>query len=123
MTARVAFVTAGAQGIGRAISTALVRDGWTVAALDVDAEALEDLAAELGRGLLALEGDAGAEEVIAGCIGHIVEQFGDFEFFVMGHGGAGRLFAVTQGGVENQHLISHFCISLYALASGGAYPL
>ena len=82
MVARVALVTAGAQGIGRAISTALVRDGWTVAALDVDAEALEDLAADLGRGLLALEGDAGAEEVIAGCIAHVVEQFGRLDAIV-----------------------------------------
>ena len=76
------MVTAGAQGIGRAISTALVRDGWTVAALDVDAEALEDLAADLGRGLLALEGDAGSEEVIAGCIAHVVEQFGRLDAIV-----------------------------------------
>lgn len=82
MAARVVLVTAGAQGIGRAISRALARDGWTVAALDLDAEALEDLAAELGRDLLALEGDAGSEEVIAGCIGHIVEQFGRLDAIV-----------------------------------------
>src|SRR5580698_10666778 len=31
---------------------------------------------------------------------HIVEHLGDLELFLEGHGGAGALFAVAQGGVE-----------------------
>lgn len=41
----VAVVTGAAQGLGRAVATALVGDGWRVAALDVDAAGLATLAA------------------------------------------------------------------------------
>ncbi len=36
---------------------------------------------------------------------HVVEDFGDLQLFFQGHGGAGRLFAVAQGGVEDADLI------------------
>lgn len=43
MTARVALITGGAGGIGRALAALLVARGWRVAALDRDAEALARL--------------------------------------------------------------------------------
>ena len=33
---------------------------------------------------------------------HLVERFGDLELFLQRHGGAGRLLAVAQGGVEDE---------------------
>src|ERR1700740_2967976 len=36
---------------------------------------------------------------------HLVEKLGDFQLLVMGHGGAGRLLAVSQGGVEYDDVI------------------
>lgn len=44
---RVAVVTGGASGLGRAVSTALARDGHKVAVLDINAEAADEVAAEL----------------------------------------------------------------------------
>jgi hypothetical protein len=41
-------------------------------------------------------GKAGLDDIDA----HVVEHLGDLEFFLEGHGGAGALFAVAQGGVE-----------------------
>ncbi len=52
---------------------------------------------------VALGGDreAGLDDVDA----HGVEHLGDFELLLMGHGGAGRLLAVAQGGVEDDDAV------------------
>ena len=44
---------------------------------------------------------AGLDDVDA----HVVEQFGDFELLLVRHGGAGRLLAVAQGGVEDDDAV------------------
>jgi 2-keto-3-deoxy-L-fuconate dehydrogenase len=49
-----AFVTAAGQGIGRAVALAFVREGARVIATDINAQALETLAAEAGCPPLAL---------------------------------------------------------------------
>ena len=52
---------------------------------------------------IALGGDrkAGLDDVDA----HLVEQLGDFELLLVGHGGAGGLLAVAQGGVEDDDAV------------------
>jgi hypothetical protein len=62
--------------------------------------ALGDL---LDGGEVALRGDreAGLDDVDP----HGIEQLGDLELLFMRHGGAGRLLAVAQGGVENDDAI------------------
>ncbi len=70
--------------------------------------ALGDL---MDGGEVALRGDrkAGLDDVDA----HVVEQFGDLELLLVGHGGAGALLAVAQGGVENDDAV------LLGLGRGG----
>src|SRR5579862_4297156 len=53
--AQIAIVTGGSQGFGRAVSVALVREGWTVLVDGRDAAALE--AAVAATGALAVPGD------------------------------------------------------------------
>ena len=62
-------------------------------------------------GEIAVRGDGKArlDDVDA----HGVEQLGDFEFFLMRHGGAGALLAVAQGGVEDDDAV------LFGLGRGG----
>ena len=54
-------------------------------------------------GEIAVRGDrkTGLDDVDA----HLVEQLGDFELLLVGHGGAGALLAVAQGGVENDDAV------------------
>lgn len=63
---RTAIVTGGAQGIGKGIVEQLIAEGWRVAALDKDAEAVADLAGEMPvPELLALPTDVSSESDVA----------------------------------------------------------
>jgi len=54
---RIAVVTGAAGGMGRAISTRLVADGWHVVGLDVDAKGLNDTGAEVGEAFTSMAVD------------------------------------------------------------------
>ncbi len=57
LSGRRAFVTGGAQGIGRAIAHALARSGVEVAIADIDGEAARRTLQEIGAGSVAVEID------------------------------------------------------------------
>lgn len=70
MSAQTILVTGGAQGIGRAISLHFAGLGWRVAALDLDREALDELAALLPQdSLLTIECDVGREDAVKDAFG------------------------------------------------------
>lgn len=63
---KTALITGGAQGIGRGIVDYLIQRGWSVAALDLDAEALDELAGTyVAQELLTLHADVGEEGQVA----------------------------------------------------------
>ena len=99
----------GQEGVDAAALGGLDRLGATVDVLERGARqsandrvlrALGDL---IHRGEVALRCDrkTGLDDVDA----HLVEQLGDFELFLVGHGGARTLFAVAQGGVEDDDAV------------------
>lgn len=64
--ARTAVVTGGAQGIGKGLVQHLLAEGWRVAALDLDEEAVKELSAGMpGDGLLARRCDVSNERAVA----------------------------------------------------------
>ncbi|MFB1490960.1 MULTISPECIES: SDR family oxidoreductase [unclassified Thiocapsa] len=66
MTASLALITGGAQGIGRALAQSFLDEGWRVVVLDRDGEALDELTADLGSPtLLGLAADVVEEPAVA----------------------------------------------------------
>jgi NAD(P)-dependent dehydrogenase (short-subunit alcohol dehydrogenase family) len=73
----VALVTGGASGVGLATTRLLVKDGWSVTAVDADRDAIEALRRELPDDrLIALAGDVRDEDLVANAVKRSLERFG-----------------------------------------------
>lgn len=71
---KTAIVTGGAQGIGKGITQALLTQGWRVAVLDRDAEAVRGLSSELPSGnLIVIRADVASERDIEKAFEKIIE--------------------------------------------------
>jgi 3-oxoacyl-[acyl-carrier protein] reductase len=82
---RVALVTGGARGIGRAIALALAREGADVAICDIDLKGAEEVARrvrELGRRGLAFKADISQREEVRGMVQEILNHFGRVDILV-----------------------------------------
>ena len=93
---RVAVVTGGASGIGRGIAEALVEEGATVVIADVQAEALEVTAAEIGAtGIVVDVTDPASVDSLAA---QTLERFGSVGIVVnnAGVGPVGRIAELTR---------------------------
>jgi NAD(P)-dependent dehydrogenase (short-subunit alcohol dehydrogenase family) len=73
MDTRVAVVTGGASGIGRASCARLAEEGYTLAVLDLDADAAKSAAGPEGLGLVADVADAHA---VQRAVGRVTAEFG-----------------------------------------------
>ena len=78
---RVAIVTGGARGIGRAIARKLDAEGATVAIADLNAEGAEVAAAELERGM-AIEVDVADPDSVAAMVKRVVDEHGRVDALV-----------------------------------------
>ena len=85
LNGRVAIVTGGAHGIGRAIAEHLCRNGASVAILDVDGNAARETARDLesdGYKVLALAADVSNVEQIGAAVAAVVERFGRLDILI-----------------------------------------
>jgi NAD(P)-dependent dehydrogenase (short-subunit alcohol dehydrogenase family) len=76
LAGKVAIVTGGAGGIGRASAEALVGEGAKVVIADVDADAGERLAAELGEAAASHQTDVSNIEQVQALVDFAVARFG-----------------------------------------------
>ncbi|WP_425050142.1 SDR family NAD(P)-dependent oxidoreductase [Psychromarinibacter sp. S121] len=83
---RVAFVTGAAQGLGRAMVTALVQNGARVGCFDADAKALTATVDALGPEALALTGDVTDEAAVTDAVDRTVKAFGPLDIAVCNAG-------------------------------------
>ncbi len=83
---RVALVTGGAGGIGRAIGDALCAAGASIVAFDLDQEGAEAAVSGYGDQGLAVSGDVTSEASVAGAFAAAVERFGGVDIVISNAG-------------------------------------
>ena len=86
LVGRRAFVTGGAQGIGRAIAAALVRCGARAAIADIDVEAGRRTAHEIGGGSIAVEVDVRERASVERAFNAALAQLGGCEILIANAG-------------------------------------
>ena len=83
---KVAIVTGGDSGIGRAVAIAFAKEGADIAVMYLneheDAQETERLVKEKGRRCLLIAGDVGDESFCRESVRKIVEQFGKLDVVV-----------------------------------------
>jgi len=82
---RVALITGGGRGIGRAVARVLAREGADVAIVEIDPVTTSDAAKEieqLGRRALAIPGDVGLAETCDEAVRATVDQLGRLDILV-----------------------------------------
>lgn len=95
-TGKVAIVTGGANGIGRAVCLGFVRGGGRVAVVDRDAGAGEALAAELGRGRAIFRAaDVTRAADVQGYVKATLDAFGAIDCFHNNAGIEGRIASIV----------------------------
>ncbi len=128
MAKRVALVTGGSQGIGKAIAERLVNDGFSVALVALEENKLQETAKELeekGGEALPIVADVSDRDAVFAAVKKTVDHFGDLNV-VVNNAGLGpttpidtitpeqfeKVYGVNVGGVlwesklHTKHLIS-----------------
>jgi NAD(P)-dependent dehydrogenase (short-subunit alcohol dehydrogenase family) len=83
---RVALVTGGANGIGRAIAGHLLTDGWYVGIVDVSLGTMRRSFRTHTRNVVLVEGDVREEETAAQAVAALLERFGGLDALVSNAG-------------------------------------
>ncbi|MEK9819053.1 MAG: SDR family NAD(P)-dependent oxidoreductase [Pseudomonadales bacterium] len=90
---KVAAVTGGSAGIGRAIAEAYLEEGASVAIMARNAEKAASVLADIDAGdrLIFIQGDAMDQDAVEGFVDKTAEHFGRVDILVNNAGGAGDL--------------------------------
>lgn len=86
--AKVALVTGAARGIGLGAARRFHEDGWRVALLDIDGDAVHAAAATIGTDALGIEADVSSPQSIAEAIAAVEARFGRLDALVNNAGTA-----------------------------------
>lgn len=110
MDGRVAVVTGGASGIGRACVERFAADGTSVVIVDLDDAAAEGLASTIGHTALALSADVTDEAQVAGIVERAQERFGRLDVWV-NNAGRGGFAPILSASVAEWRAIHDVCLT------------
>ncbi|MBN3752423.1 SDR family oxidoreductase [Paraburkholderia sp. Tr-20389] len=100
-TQRVAIVTGGAGGIGRAIAARLQRDGLRVALWDLDAAAAREAASALPDGTaIGVHADVTDEASVAAALQTTLDRFGSLHVLINSAGTTGPIAPVADSALD-----------------------
>ena len=95
LNGKVALITGGGRGIGRAIALAFARDGARIVVAARTAAQVEQVAAEIGNGAIAVVCDVSNSESVTQMFAQTSEQLGDVDILVNNAGIAESSTIVT----------------------------
>ena len=101
MDGRTAVVTGGARGIGEGIVRRYVAEGASCVIADIDVEAGEALAAELGEDAVFIRCDVTSEDDIVAAIDLCIELFGSLDIMINNAGVVGVTGAIQDTARED----------------------
>jgi L-fucose dehydrogenase len=117
---KVFIVTGGAKGIGKNICTLLIEEGSSVAVIDKDAEAGEELTGQFKKKILFIAGDLSNTKVCKQSIEKIAKHFGRIDGLVNNAGrndgvglekGSPEKFAESlKINLSHFYSLAHFCL-------------
>lgn len=109
LAGKVAVVTGGAKGIGRAVSRRLCEDGATVIILDVDAEGAERTAESLSDigTVAAMACDLSEPEEIENAAHECISSFGGIDILINNAASLGELRPILEDSYENWNKVLH----------------
>ena len=126
---KTALITGAARGIGLATARGLAADGWRVAMLDRDAEALEQAVAEID-GALRVDADVSIPDDVTRVVGEVTARFGRLDGLVNNAGVADfgpirdtsyeRWRRVMETNLDGPFLMTQAFTDLLAADEGGA---
>jgi NAD(P)-dependent dehydrogenase (short-subunit alcohol dehydrogenase family) len=119
---KVALVTGGASGIGRATALLLAREGARVAVADIDANRARAVAAEIGAAAMALVLDVADPEAWPAAIKEIEERFGALNVLVHA-AGMSLMKTVDELTVEEWRRVHAVNLDAIFLGTKAALPL
>jgi NAD(P)-dependent dehydrogenase (short-subunit alcohol dehydrogenase family) len=102
---KVAIVTGGARGIGRAISQVFVDEGARVLIADIDEATAETTAAELGDAAAHLRTDVADPDSVQAAIDHAQSRFGGLHVVVNNAGISGSSRRLMQDDLRDFHRV------------------